>query len=219
MKHICTEICQTCLQRCTKCNECKYFCEFHKDKKVKSGHVSQCKTCVSQRLKIHYQGNKEKILDRVKQYTEDNKEQIKEYQKYWHNTNRDKKIKHNKKYRNNHREQISQQKRQYFEQNKEYILARNKKWRQANPDKVRLYVNERRVRWASAEGSFTEQEWLAVCENQDYKCFDCGVEGKLTIGHIVPLIRGGSNYISNIIAQCKPCNSKQGIKIHDRLGN
>ncbi len=42
----------------------------------------------------------------------------------------------------------------------------------------------------------------------------CGGGKALTVGHLVPLFRGGSNLAANIVAQCLSCNCKQGTKIH-----
>ena len=43
-------------------------------------------------------------------------------------------------------------------------------------------------------------------------CYSCGVEpttSRMTIGHIQPLSRGGSNSIYNLAPQCWPCNQAQ----------
>lgn len=75
--------------------------------------------------------------------------------------------------------------------------------------------DKRRALEQNAEGSYTAEEWLELCEKQDWKCIDCGKEDKnMTVGHALPLSKGGSNYISNIIGQCLPCNLKQHTNIH-----
>jgi hypothetical protein len=45
---------------CTKCNEWKSYNEFHKNKNVKDGYVSQCKECRNLHRKEYYKNNKEK---------------------------------------------------------------------------------------------------------------------------------------------------------------
>ncbi len=50
-------------------------------------------------------------------------------------------------------------------------------------------------------------------------CFDCGkpfIAAKPEVGHLVPVCWEGSNDISNIVAQCHTCNSKQGVSIHPK---
>lgn len=44
------------------------------------------------------------------------------------------------------------------------------------------------------------------------RCYYCGKEvpeNKLTMDHIVPIIRGGKSVKSNIVPACKDCNNKK----------
>lgn len=88
-----------------------------------------------------------------------------------------------------------------------------KKYRLENPDKARQYKNNRRAREMGAEGSFTATEWTELKEKHKQMCALCGKKEKLTVDHIVPLSKGGSNYITNIQPLCMPCNSKKSAKI------
>jgi 5-methylcytosine-specific restriction endonuclease McrA len=97
--------------------------------------------------------------------------------------------------------------------NREYQRA----WRQKNPDKVRelkRVSNQNRRAKEKAAGRFTPAEWREVCARQNGLCFDCGERRRLTVGHLVPLSKGGHNVITNIVAQCMACNHKQGTAIH-----
>lgn len=60
-----------------------------------------------------------------------------------------------------------------------------------------------------AEGKFTAQEWIALCEAYGNKCIACGEVRPLTVDHIKPLSKGGRNDISNIQPLCHSCNSKK----------
>lgn len=111
---------------------------------------------------------------------------------------------------------------------------RVRKWRQSHPQRSieinrRSYANNnhkhgdlrargkarRRAREQSAPGLFTKADWARILEQQGYACIDCGSQtSKLTVGHAVPLSRGGSNWPENIIAQCGSCNSRQHDNIH-----
>lgn len=48
-----------------------------------------------------------------------------------------------------------------------------------------------------------------VWERDDFRCRACGVRRFLTIDHVVPLSRGGTNDIDNLQTLCKPCNSSK----------
>lgn len=40
-------------------------------------------------------------------------------------------------------------------------------------------------------------------------CFYCGETRKLTLDHVIPLIRGGSHGIGNLVGACSACNSRK----------
>jgi len=70
----------------------------------------------------------------------------------------------------------------------------------------------RRALEKSAEGSFTAKELIDRFDMLGNKCAHCGATGKLTADHIVPLARGGTNYIDNIQPLCGSCNSRKGAR-------
>ena len=68
---------------CTTCRIEKEISGFHKKKDTKDGIKSQCKVCISECSKEHYQKNREKIIERQKGYSQrpGMKELKKEYDK------------------------------------------------------------------------------------------------------------------------------------------
>lgn len=77
----------------------------------------------------------------------------------------------------------------------------------------RAYKQKRRALKRQALGSYTAREWRAVVSQQHGRCADCGEKCALTVDHIIPLSRGGSNYIFNIQGLCFSCNSRKNNKI------
>lgn len=79
-----------------------------------------------------------------------------------------------------------------------------------------LHRQFRRARITQVGGSFTLGEWTNLKAQYNWTCPDClkkEPEIKLTIDHIVPVSKGGSNNIENIQPLCGSCNSKKGTKI------
>ena len=64
------------------------------------------------------------------------------------------------------------------------------------------------------------RRWEAVRSNTAPKvfaehgaiCAHCGVTENLTIDHIIPLAKGGTNDLDNLQPLCKSCNSSKGAR-------
>jgi len=70
----------------------------------------------------------------------------------------------------------------------------------------------------NAEGSHTLQEWHELKKRYGNKCLCCGIsesEVTISIDHVMPIVLGGSDYISNIQPLCTRCNSKKHTKSTD----
>jgi 5-methylcytosine-specific restriction endonuclease McrA len=88
--------------------------------------------------------------------------------------------------------------------------ASAKRWQQANPDRVRVKNENRRAREMGAPGSFSDRDWLRLVERHRGRCTFCNAQpDRLTVEHVIPLSRGGSNWIGNILPACRSCNSSK----------
>jgi len=93
--------------------------------------------------------------------------------------------------------------------NKEYLY-----WLQNKRNRVKKRINE-------SGSSHTFGEWKLLKKQYGYICPCCGLQEPfnnqrikgLTEDHIIPLSKGGSDYIENIQPLCQSCNSKKHTKI------
>ena len=117
-----------------------------------------------------------------------------------------------------YRESILKSKKEYYKNNKEVIIKKVTKWNKEHPEqrsKYMTFVNSvRRGRKLANGGSFTKAKWNKLVELHDSCCFYCKEKfDKLTIDHFIPLSKGGSNFIDNIVPACSRCNNLKGSKL------
>ena len=100
--------------------------------------------------------------------------------------------------------------------NPQYIKERQNRWIRNNPGKVSINNKKSRARRQGAVGSHTLSEWELLKIQYGFTCPCCYKSEPsivLTEDHIIPLIKGGSNFIENIQPLCRSCNSKKHTKI------
>lgn len=94
-----------------------------------------------------------------------------------------------------------------------YVGEKSSRWKGG---KAVRKNNIRQERLRNAEGLHTIGDWELLKKQYGYICPSCKKpepEIKLTEDHIVPLSKGGSNYIENIQPLCIKCNTHKFTKI------
>src|SRR5687768_17281964 len=109
-----------------------------------------------------------------------------------------------------HPEQRRAAKRLCYARNPERHKAAMVVYNRAHPEVGRAKSNAYRARARQAEGHFTSAEWRGLVESHDGKCAYCLLVTPLEVDHRIPLKRGGTNWIANILPACGPCNRKKG---------
>ncbi len=64
----------------------------------------------------------------------------------------------------------------------------------------------------TCSASEAKRMWKQSIKNQwDNRCAYClSSEGELTLDHVIPQAKGGSNHTRNVICSCRECNASKG---------
>ena len=175
-----------------------------------------------------------------------NREKAKAYNREWRKKNPSKAAEYSRERRRKDPESVRQRQRYWRAAHKDKYNASSRRAREKNPEKskaairdwakrhveeIRMKCRKRRARIANAKGTFTLQEWSTLKLLYGNKCLCCSRTEQelhnaglvLSPDHVVPLCKGGSNYIANIQPLCHArhkgitggCNEKKGTKTID----
>ena len=100
------------------------------------------------------------------------------------------------------------------ERYKEIQKRAARKWGQTHRDTARAISQRRRSRKINATGTHGRHDIQYLKDTQkSCLCGDSFAKVKSTIDHVVPLSRGGSNWLSNLQLLCQPCNDSKHNKL------
>lgn len=101
------------------------------------------------------------------------------------------------------------------EKNRDKMRALVSAWAKANPDKIQAgQATRRALKKSTADGTVTAKAWAALKSAANNRCTYCGETFvRLTMDHVIPLSRGGTHTLSNIVPACSSCNSRKNTKL------
>jgi len=92
----------------------------------------------------------------------------------------------------------------------------NQKGMREQSEQRRLANRRRRARLRSASGEISQRDWRRVVHIYRERCAYCESPAPLTMDHVIPLSRGGTHSIGNIVPACRSCNaSKKHLLLAD----
>lgn len=125
----------------------------------------------------------------------------------------------------NQTEESRAKEREYYQSNVERIRAidaaryyRDKEKRTAQNNARRKKrgrreeVNKRRAKIRNLTREFTKADWNNCLDAFDGSCCYCGSKDKIQQEHFIPLTKGGTYTVDNILPACKECNNSKNNK-------
>ena len=184
---------------------------FYAESRNQDGLRSPCRQC----LKVYSESRQESIRESKRKTYQAHKEEIKRKTSIYAKSHRESgrvysRLYYAKHYRKPPRIPVSIETRR---ERKRILYQENHR---KNPGYYIALVNKRKARKRMASGTHTSQQLCEQYERQKGICYYCKIKiawGDHHVEHVVPLARGGSNDISNIVISCPTCN----LKKHDKL--
>lgn len=100
---------------------------------------------------------------------------------------------------------------QYYRSTQKQRTEYTRAWRKSNPASTR--TSKRRRAYRELTGTISERDWSRLVARHRGQCAYCGGSGEMTMDHVVPLSRGGTNTIGNVLPACRSCNSSKHMKL------
>jgi len=189
-----------CCCICQKMGREKWY-ERNRDRLIEEGPARR--KAKEGQIRAYRAAHLEEKREHNKEYKEANKEQLKEYNRGYNRENSKELSTRHSAYNKKHRARIRVWARSYMST-----------YRVLYPEKIKSWANNRRARDVAAEGCHTGEDIRDMLTQQGNKCVYClkDITEDFHADHIVALINGGSNFISNIQLLCPTCNFKKGRK-------
>ena len=96
--------------------------------------------------------------------------------------------------------------RSWKQRNPERVKEQQREWKQANPERKRELEHRRRTR--------KQENGVYVISPKDMRrlagdCVYCGATEHITMDHVIPISRGGTHGIGNLVPACASCNNRK----------
>jgi 5-methylcytosine-specific restriction endonuclease McrA len=172
---------------CIICGLSKSIFDFPSGYKTKTGYGPYCKTCNGEKRRKWRIENRERDNAKTLAYQEANKDKIKKWKNRYKRKNVERIRSLGRSYRIRFPEKHTQAEAKRREIKKSGLVAEEKE------QILRLY-------------SLAQSESLVVC----FYCESEIEQNKRHVDHKIPLSRGGSHSIENLVISCASCNLKKG---------
>lgn len=168
-------------KRCNGCDAIKTLSAFPRAAGMRDGRLNKCFVCMNSDRRAQYAANPERVKRNRQRFLEQ------------------------------HPDYDRQKAREHYARcDKEHAARVHRAWIERNPGYRSLSTKKRRAMKKGAPVcDLTPQQWRDLLGYFQNRCAYCGEEKHLCQEHLVPLSRGGSHTVNNIVPACRECNSRK----------
>lgn len=176
---------------CTTCKVAKDRSEFSKRTRNPDGLRYDCKACSNAKSAAWREANREYAAT----WYQDNKERLRPIRKAYNEATK---------------VERAARARIYHEANADRIRTYQREWLQSRPTYGAERAHKRRARLAANNVFLVTDKDMAQLYASP--CFYCGSRDIIEADHVIPIHRGGTHSIGNLVPACRTCNRSKGSK-------
>ena len=227
----------TLTKACTKCEQNTPLDGFHNKAAAKDGLMSACKPCTNEYRRAYHAANsfvgnaysreykashRDEIAAYNRSYAVAHKAEIAAYNREYNASHKEEKATYNRAYHADnraamnakslayvatHANRLNAYNREYRATHKDEATAYRRAHQRANPE---VYVKNNQRRRASKLGNGVfEVKNKEIARMRMLPCVHCGGTGNIHIDHVIPLSKGGTHSIGNLMPLCARCNQSK----------
>jgi 5-methylcytosine-specific restriction endonuclease McrA len=143
-----------------------------------------------------------------------NLKQWNKYQRAWRRRNRGRTNPMLRAKRSKMGEAYNAKRRDYRRRNLVKLRSDARRYYWRNWEKKRIEHHAAVAKRKGAPGKYTKTEWLQLLTAYRYHCAYCNrrlTRKTASADHVIPLARGGTNWIANIVPSCLSCNQRKNF--------
>lgn len=156
----------------------------------------------------YYQKNRDRQIAAATEWRLKNPERARELVREYYQRNKADLLRKSKEYYQRNKERILEQDREYRRARRKQRALASRLWRKNNPEHARELHRNKKARRRGAEGFHTAKDVRLLIKRQKNRCAECKtcLSKGYHVDHVMPIIKGGTNWPSNLQILCPPCN-------------
>jgi hypothetical protein len=184
-------------KRCRRCGIVKSAEEFSHSESSSDGLNSYCKECRAALTRQHYTDHIEVYRERARTAGPARRQKYRSSRQEWYNR---------------HRVERNAWRRVYWAANRQKLMEATADWARRHPEEISEKNRRRYARSRGVTPELTVGEWSALLAAYGLRCAYCrkALGSRVTLDHMIPLSRGGTHSLDNIVPACLTCNSSKG---------
>lgn len=193
---------------CSKCGQVTPLENFRINRAAKDGRQSACKPC---QRKV-YEARAEHYKAKSRAYRAEHIDEIRQQQREYSARNAEKKRETARRWYRDNPDRAKQLRRATYSRDRLHWIAKTKEWKQANRERANRSDNQsihRRRARMRVNGVFDIRP-IEIARLYRQACAYCGSRESIQLDHVIPIARGGTHSIGNLISACSSCNASKG---------